>query len=106
MATNGLLEAVIGLLVAIVTGMTFLLRRQLGKIDASVNHKHKHNREETLYDLQHTQTLLLEKLSEDMDDLICENRGDHEELTGQVKSLDEKLTQHRLDKKIHIQKEI
>lgn len=102
---NGLIEAGIGLLVAIVTAMTFLLRRQLGRIDESVNHKHKHNREETLYDLQHSQTLLLEKLSEDIDALVESNQDDHVNLFKRLETLSRRINGHIDDEKIHLPKE-
>lgn len=105
MASSGLLEAGIGLLVTIVTAMTFLLKRQLSKIDESVNHKHKHNRQETLYDLQHSQTLLLEKLTGDMDALVESNQDDHVNLFDRIDRLNRKVDCHCEDEEKHLPKE-
>ena len=80
-------EALAGFAIIFFSAMSFYIKRQLSLIDESVNHKHKHGRHETLYDLQHSQTLLLEKLNTELNALVEVNQNDHVELFKRIEDI-------------------
>ena len=61
-----LFAAIVALCTTLLTALGVWIKWQLGRIDHSVNHKHKHGRDETLYDLQHMQTEFLEVIADDL----------------------------------------
>jgi hypothetical protein len=83
-------EAFMAVVVTIATGMSLLIKKQLGSIDESVNHKHKHGRTETLYDLQHAQSIILNDMKEDLTSLIEVNQNDHIEIFKRISELQDK----------------
>ena len=83
-------EAFMAVVVTIATGMSLLIKKQLGSIDESVNHKHKHGRTETLYDLQHAQSIILNDMKEDLTSLIEVNQNDHIEIFKRISELQNK----------------
>jgi hypothetical protein len=85
-------EAFMAVVVTIATGMSLLIKKQLGSIDESVNHKHKHGRTETLYDLQHAQSIILNDMKEDLTSLIEVNQNDHIEIFKRISELQDKQT--------------
>lgn len=80
-------EAFMAVVITIATGMSLQIKKKLGSIDESVNHKHKHGRTETLYDLQHAQTIILQDVKNDLDALIEVNQNDHVEIFKRIDAL-------------------
>lgn len=84
------LEAFLAIVATLATGLSLLIKKKVDMVEESVNHKDRYGRKETLYDLQHAQSLILNDMKEDLASLIEVNQNDHVEIFKRIDDLQTK----------------
>lgn len=85
-----LLEAFLAIVATLATGLSLLIKKKVDLVEESVNHKDRYGRKETLYDLQHAQSIILNDMKEDLTSLIEVNQNDHIEIFKRISELQNK----------------